>query len=79
MKELISSVEGKNEDCREECRTKEIVSGKIVQCLVKNPTCGCFFHFGAAIFCMHPSQNKSNKHSLEGANNPMFVELDKDF
>lgn len=38
----------------ESCRAKEVVRGKLVECLVMGSVCEHSFHFGNKLFCSHP-------------------------
>lgn len=66
MKNLLSF--NKKDSVKEEpiCQVKEVITGKVVQCLEKNPTCDNSFHFGNVLFCKKPIQQKlvENKNAL---------------
>lgn len=76
---MVASISPNGEELKynlAKCRTKEIVHGKIDQCLVENPTCNYFFHFGTAIFCKHPARNQFDQNSTEEPKPSMFAKLD---
>lgn len=72
---LLIKEEGLNNSCPE-CQIKEMVSGKIYQCLVESPTCNYYFHFGATRFCKHPSRNLFIKKNIEKPSPSLFAKLD---
>lgn len=49
----------------ESCRAKEVVSGKLVECLVKGSVCEHSFHFGNKLFCSHPLKHLIAKRTRE--------------
>lgn len=62
------------------CRVKDIVSGKLVQCLEKNSLCPNTFYFGKTVFCKLPIQNegiKNNDPKTNSITTPIFNELFK--
>ena len=60
------------------CRFKEIISGKLVQCLEKNPSCNNSFYFGTAIFCKKPIQQELKQNSPPQSVSPLITILKKD-
>lgn len=60
------------------CRFKEVISGKLVQCLEKNPSCNNSFYFGTAIFCKKPIQQELKQNSPPQSVSPSITILKKD-
>ncbi|MFA6980752.1 MAG: hypothetical protein WC209_15630 [Ignavibacteriaceae bacterium] len=60
------------------CRFKEVISGKLVQCLEKNPSCNNSFYFGTAIFCKKPIQQELKQNSPAQSVSPTFTIFNND-
>lgn len=59
------------------CRVKDVVSGKLVQCLEKDSLCPNTFYFGKTVFCRLPFQNeviKNNPLKAISTASPIFNE-----
>lgn len=79
MKESMSHGKEEFEDYLQDCRTKEVIGGKIEQCLVENPACNHFIHFGAATFCNHPLRNQITKDNPEKTVSQLPTQIKNDF
>jgi len=59
------------------CRVKDVVSGKLVQCLEKNSLCPNTFYFGKTVFCKLPltiEGGQNNPSKTIPASSPIFDE-----
>ena len=59
------------------CRVKDVVSGKLVQCLEKNSLCPNTIYFGKTVFCKLPFQNEGTQNNNPKTNStasPIFNE-----
>ncbi|MFA6597287.1 MAG: hypothetical protein WCS69_06160 [Ignavibacteriaceae bacterium] len=76
MEESIFTKKEGLKDFFPECQLKEVANGKIYQCLVENPTCTHYFHFGSVMFCKHPLRNQFTPKNVEKPSASMFAKLD---
>lgn len=58
MKKVKSVGKANSEETWQCNKKKEIVGGKIIQCMEENPLCNNFFYFGSAIFCKKTVKNE---------------------
>lgn len=61
MDKSFLDLRARKEPYLENCRSKEIVSNKVYECLITNPPCEYFTNFGNAKFCKHPLKSEIAK------------------
>ncbi len=77
MKNLLSFNKKDSIKTEPTCQVKEVISGKVVQCLEKNPTCDNSFYFGTALFCKKPIQQTLNENKNTQPTSPPFITFKK--
>lgn len=78
MKNLLSFNKKDSVNVEPTCQVKEVISGKLVQCLEKNPTCDNSFYFGTALFCKKPIQQVIMENKNPQPVSPPFTISKKD-